>query len=188
MKKLFSYFVQGIVYIVPVFVTIYVVYIVVRFFDTILHNYISDKYFIPGSGIIIAFLVVTLVGFIIRHLLPASLKLFTGRLLNRAPFLHIIYSSLKDLLNAFVGKEKKFTQPVLFVLNKENGIEKLGFLTRQELNDFGLKEKVAVYCPHSYNFSGELFIVPKENVRIIDQSPADIMKFIISGGITSLSD
>ena len=95
----------------------------------------------------------------------------------------MIYSAIRDLLSAFVGKEKKFNNPVLVKVNHLSNLEKLGFLTQKDLSTLGIEDgKVAVYFPHSYNFSGELFIVPVEHVRSIDISSAEYMKFIVSGG------
>jgi uncharacterized membrane protein len=61
---------------------------------------------------------------------------------------------------------------------------KLGFITRESLSEFGLPGMVAIYFPHSYNFSGELYLVPSERVEKLDLSPAEVMKFIVSGGVT----
>jgi uncharacterized membrane protein len=69
------------------------------------------------------------------------------------------------------------------MVNKELNLEKLGFLTEEDLSLIGEKEKVAVYFPHSYNWSGELFLIPAELVRPIEVPPADVMKFIVSAGV-----
>jgi uncharacterized membrane protein len=100
----------------------------------------------------------------------------------------VIYSSLKDLFSAFVGDKKKmFSQPVMVMLFKEAGIQKLGFITKQDLEIIGVKGMAAVYFPHSYNFSGNLYLVPKENITVLHDFPAaDAMKFIVSGGVTEI--
>ena len=103
--------------------------------------------------------------------------------MDRTPVVKLVYSSVRDLLNAFVGKEKKFNQPVLVKVNTVSELEKVGFLTQEDLSDLNILDKVAVYFPHSYNFSGELFIVPKELVRPFHMAPSEAMKFIVSGGI-----
>jgi uncharacterized membrane protein len=89
-------------------------------------------------------------------------------------------------MEAFVGKEKKFNQPVLVKVNLNSDLEKLGFVTQTDLSDLKIKDKVAVYFPHSYNFSGELFIVPKENITPLDVNSGELMKFIVSGGVTKV--
>jgi uncharacterized membrane protein len=100
------------------------------------------------------------------------------------PFLKVIYSALNDLFSAFVGKERKFNKPVLVLVNPVSNLEKLGFLTEDDLTKLDVTDKVAVYFPHSYNFSGELFIVPKDQVKPLNINPAEAMKFIVSAGIT----
>jgi uncharacterized membrane protein len=77
---------------------------------------------------------------------------------------------------------------VIVLVNPVTNLEKLGFLTEQDLRKLGEKDKVAVYFPHSYNFSGELFIVPKEQVRPLNVQPGDAMKFIVSGGVAGLHE
>ena len=63
-------------------------------------------------------------------------------------------------------------------------LEKLGFITEEDLGILQEKDKVAVYFPHSYNFSGELFIVPKTQIRMLDVNSSEMMKFIVSAGLT----
>jgi uncharacterized membrane protein len=103
--------------------------------------------------------------------------------MEKVPILKVIYSAFNDLFSAFVGKKRNFNKPVLVLVNKSLGLKKLGFLTEEDLSLIDEKEKVAVYFPHSYNWSGELFLVPKEHIRPIDISPAEVMKFIVSAGV-----
>ncbi len=103
--------------------------------------------------------------------------------MGRIPLLKVVLSAFSDLFSAFVGKERKFNRPVLVLVNPVTNLEKMGFLTEDDLSLIGQKETGAVYFPHSYNISGELFIVPKEQVRPIDINPAEVMKFIVSAGV-----
>jgi uncharacterized membrane protein len=98
--------------------------------------------------------------------------------------LNLLFSSLNDLFSAFVGKEKKFNTPVKVLFNKENNLWKLGFVTKNTLTEIDNEELAAVYFPHSYNFSGELYLVPRDRIEVVNLSPADVMKFIVSGGVT----
>ena len=88
---------------------------------------------------------------------------------------------------AFVGKDRKFNIPVLVLVNPVTQLEKLGFLTEQDLGMLELKDKVAVYFPHSYNFSGELFIVPRTQIKVLDLPASEVMKFVVSGGVSGLN-
>lgn len=185
MKKFFNYFIQGLLYISPLGITGYIIYLVFNFFDSLISDQIQKylKVDIPGLGIIIIVLVLVLVGIIGQSIIAKPIKYLFNNLIERIPLLKVIYSAFNDLFSAFVGKEKKFNHPVIVLVNPISNLEKLGFLTEEDLEDIGEKDKVAVYFPHSYNFSGELFIVPKEQVRFIDIPPAEVMKFIVSAGV-----
>jgi uncharacterized membrane protein len=108
-------------------------------------------------------------------------------MISNAPLVKIIYTSVKDLLTAFVGQKKRFNQPVLVNISRDGALQKIGFVTNEDLSDIGITEKkIAVYLPHSYAWSGNLFIVPADYVTKIDASSTDVMKYIISAGVTKL--
>lgn len=185
MKKIFSYFFQGLIYIAPLSITVYIIYFLFKVIDGFIRAYIQ-KFFdidIPGLGILVLFVLITLLGLIGSTIVARPIKKLLSKFLDKAPLLKTIYSAIRDLLSAFVGKEKKFNQPVLVVVNTISNLEKMGFITQNDLSDLEILDKVSVYFPHSYNFSGEMFIVPKELVRPINISPAEAMKFIVSGGV-----
>ncbi len=188
MKKLSRFFLQGILYIAPVTITVYAIYLIFRFTDGILNPYINKylNFDIPGLGVLLVIVLLTFLGFLGQTFIARPFRRIFNRILGKTPLIKLIYSSLKDLFSAFVGKEKRFNQPVLVKVNHISNLEKIGFITRKDLQFLGIKDKASVYFPHSYNFSGELFIVPVEDIRTIDISPAEAMKFIVSGGITNL--
>ncbi|MDG1475637.1 MAG: DUF502 domain-containing protein [Vicingaceae bacterium] len=180
MKKLLGYFLQGLLYLVPISVTIYIVVESIRFVDGIV------PVEIPGLGLLTILLTVTIVGFIGRTLLTRQILNF-DKILDRVPLIKIIYTSVKDLLSAFVGKKKRFTEPVL--VKMEGDVERFGFITQKDLTHFGVSaDKIGVYIPFSYAVTGNLIVVPKKNVTPVDGSSADIMKFIISGGVTEIEE
>lgn len=188
MKRLLGYFFQGLLYIAPLGITLYILYTLFIFLDGLFKPALFKllKINIPGLSLIIVFLFVALLGLLGQTIIAAPIKQLINHFINKAPLVKVIYSSIKDLLSAFVGKEKKFNQAVLVKVNLISNLEKLGFITQEDVSNLGVEgNKVAVYFPHSYNFSGELFIVPAENVKKIDAPPADVMKFIVSGGVTS---
>ena len=185
MKKLIRYFLQGLLYLAPTAITIYILYVVFSFIDGLLQKWL-EQFFnisIPGLGLLIIILLLILIGFLGQTFIGRPFKYLFDKLLKKIPILKVIYSAFNDLFSAVVGKEKKFTKPVLVMVNKTLGLEKLGFLTEEDLSLIGDKDRVAVYFPHSYNWSGELFLVPSELVREIDVPPADVMKFIVSAGV-----
>jgi len=124
------------------------------------------------------------IGFIGRTFIAQPLKQVFQNVIGRIPLVKFVYSAFNDLFSAFVGKEKKFNQPVLVKVNLISDLEKIGFITEENLAILGEIDKVAVYFPHSYNFSGELFIVPKANIKTLNISSSDVMKFVISAGLT----
>lgn len=185
MKKLVRYLLQGLLYIAPIGITIYVLYVIFEFVDGLLKE-LLDRFlgiYIPGLGLIIIIILLIIIGFLGQTFIARPIKHLFGKLLDKIPILRVIFSAFNDLFSAFVGKERKFNKPVLVLVNKSLGFEKLGFLTEEDLSRIEKKDKVAVYFPHSYNWSGELFLVPRELIRPVDVPPAEVMKFIVSAGV-----
>ena len=183
MKKFINYFLQGLLYIVPITVTLYVVYWTFQKIDGIL------PFQFPGLGLIIIIALITFIGFVGSAIIASPINAFFQRLLKRAPLLQTIYSSVKDLMSTFVGKKKGFSQPVLIKLYENSTIERIGFITNEDLSTLQIKEgKVLVYLPHSYAFSGQLFVVNRNYITPIDSSSSEIMKLIISGGVTEIEN
>ncbi|MBJ2174877.1 DUF502 domain-containing protein [Aureibaculum sp. A20] len=186
MKKLVNYFLQGLLYIAPLGITAYIIYAVFTFSDGLLQDLLL-KFFdikIPGLGVLTLILFLIFVGFLGRTIIADPLRKLFKNLIERVPLLNFIYSAFNDLFSAFVGKEKKFSKPVLVKVNLNSDLEKLGFITEENLELLGEMDKVAVYFPHSYNFSGELFIVPRANIKTVDINSSDVMKFVVSAGLT----
>jgi uncharacterized membrane protein len=186
MKKLFGYFLQGLLLVTPTALTIFIVYWVFDLIDGPIRHLIFDlfKLQIPGAGLIITFFFIALIGWIGHSFLFKPIGLFFEKVFERIPILKMIYTSVNDFLNAFVGEKKKFTRPVIVKVNLVSNLEKIGFITTEDLSDLGCEGKVAVLFPHSYNWSGELFIVPKEHVRPLNIPPGEVMKFAVTGGVT----
>ena len=183
MKKIINYFLQGLLYIVPISVTLYVVYWAFNKIDGIL------PFQFPGLGLIVIIALITLIGFTGSVIIASPINSFFQKLLKKAPLLQTIYSSMKDLMRTFVGKKKGFEKAVLIKLYENSTIQRIGFITNEDLNSLCIKEwKVLVYLPHSYAFSGQLFVVDRSYITPIDKSSAEIMKLIISGGVTELDN
>ena len=193
MKALLNNFFQGLLFVVPIAVTIWVLIKSILWIDSLLPFQIPvkvpllDKIDIPGLGLIFIFLFVSLVGFISSKYIRNPFFAYLEGFVEKTPLVKLIYTSVKDLINAFVGEKKSFNHPVLVLIQKETELYRIGFITKENITSLGLSDgKVAVYLPFSYGFNGQLVIVPKENVRPIDKSGTEMMKFIISGGVTEL--
>jgi uncharacterized membrane protein len=210
-KRLFRYFLQGLLYTTPLAVTIYIIITAFKWIDGLLRDlpFVQEgdiskfsfpgmqylpflqeidfsKYSFPGIGVLVILCALTIIGYAGEKLISAPLMSIFKNLLNRAPLIKLIYTSVKDLLSAFVGKDKKFDQPVLVKLDRTSCVERLGFITSTNLSTLGIEDKIAVYLPSSYGMVGELIIVPTSQVTPINANSADVMKFIVSGGISRI--
>ncbi|MBE0640008.1 MAG: DUF502 domain-containing protein [Bacteroidales bacterium] len=188
-KRLLRYFFQGLLFTGPVVITVYSVWVMFVWVDGLLYKHIEEylEISIPGLGLITVLAMITLVGYLGKSFLFRPLAMYFDKMLSRTPFIKIIYTSVKDLIAAFVGQKRRFNQPVLVKVSADGSIEKIGFITDEDLSMIGISEnKIAVYLPHSYAWSGNLFIVPAKNVTKIDASATEVMKYIISAGVTKI--
>ena len=178
MKRLGHYFLRGLVVITPVALTAWVVWWVVSRVD----RWIDIG--IPGAGILVTLFGITLVGALASNLLTRGLVGFVDRLLERLPFVRLLYSSTKDLLNAFVGEQRRFNRPVRARLDEQGNVWTLGFVTAEGAERLAMPGFVAVYLPQAYNFAGNLIILPSRHVEPVHGEAAEIMAFIVSGGVS----
>ncbi|REA61656.1 hypothetical protein DSL64_11890 [Dyadobacter luteus] len=188
LKRILSYFIRGLVLVAPLYATALIIWTGIEFLDNIIPINVpisgrKDVY-LPGLGGLIIIGGIVLLGFFFSTVVPQSFLRFTESIMRRIPLVSLIYYSIKDLILAFVGDKKKFNQPVLVTVYKDTGIKKIGFITQTDLSHLHIEEHVAVYMPFSYSLSGELFIVPAENVTVLDTSATDVMKMVISGGVS----
>jgi len=180
MKNLFKYFIQGLLVLVPIAVTIYLLVQLFLLLDSF------NPLNVPGLGIILTAVVVTAAGYVVNHFVSERMKSWGDRILQRMPVLGMVYTAVKDLMGAFVGPKKNFKNPVLVKLYEHSEIRRLGFITDEELRLSAHEDLIAVYCPHSYNISGNLYLVPSSYVEKVPFSSGDVMKYAMSGGITRL--
>ena len=181
MRRLAGYFLRGLVIMAPLALTVYVCYSIITAID----SWIPVS--IPGVGFAITITLITLVGALGSNVLTDTLVGLIDRLLEKLPFVRLLYGTAKDFFEAFVGDKKRFDTAVLVTLFPSSEAKALGFMTRKDVDMFGLANHVAVYLPHSYAFTGQLLLVPKEHVTLIDASSAELMTFIVSGGVTEKS-
>lgn len=183
-RTLFSYFINGLLLLAPVGLTVYVTLTLFQWLD----GWITTP--VPGLGLLILISGITVFGYVGTLFLFRPLWGLVEGLLQKAPLVNLVYNSLKDLVDAFVGDKKKFNKAVLVDLG--NGCYKPGFITSDSVPlDSYLNERpaimddywVAVYFPHSYNFSGNVFVVRRSQTKPIEAPSADFMKFIVSGGV-----
>ncbi len=178
MKRIVRYFFEGLIFVVPVAITVYVIY---KAF-VIVDNWLPLPW--AGAGFLVILTGITLVGFLASNFLTRSLLRFLESILNRLPFVKLLHSSVKDIMTAFVGERKRFDRPVVVELIPGSGVMAIGFMTRESLEQFDLQNEVAIYFPQSYNFAGNLILYPKSSVRSLNAESAKVMAFVVSGGVT----
>jgi uncharacterized membrane protein len=143
---------------------------------------------IPGLGFLTVVLIVLIVGYLSSLFFISRLVNLFDTILEKTPGIKLIYTTVKDFLEAFAGNKRKFNKPVLVAVDDKD-VWRLGFITQTDLSEFGLTDFYCVYIPHSYAFSGVTYMVQKDRIRILDDvKSGDAMKFIVSGGVTDLTD
>lgn len=184
-QRVIQYFLQGLLILGPISITIYFIYIVFDKIDSILRPVIN----IPGLGFVIIIAFILVVGYLSSFFVMGRLLSVLDRFLEKTPGVKLFYSFLRDFFEAFAGNKKKFTNNVLANVD-DTDIWRVGFITQDDMTIFGMADYVAVYLPMAYSVAGNVYIVPKEKIRPITTiSAAQTMKFAVSGGVTqTISD
>ncbi len=182
LKRFIAYFFRGLLFVVPLSLTIFIIFRILEWLDGLI------PVNIPGLGLLIIVVAITLLGYFASFFITRPFFELFDKYVTRIPLVNIIYTSIKDLIGAFVGEQKKFNVPVTVALDGNNKVLKVGFITRQDLDQIDLPGYISVYLPHSYNFSGNHFLVDKTLVNPLHMNSADAMKFVVSGGVSGLPD
>lgn len=194
LKRLVNYILNGLVIMLPVFGTGYIIYHLLLWLDGIVPKiWYSDAELarmdgkFTGWGILVLVVVLFTLGWLGSLFINDRLKGLFEKLLDKIPGVNNLYKTISDILGAFVGNKKKFNQPVLVKLSDQMDIEVIGFITDTDLTELGsITGKVGVYLPMSYSFAGHLVFVPTRNIKRIEGNPAEVMKYTVSGGIVEI--
>lgn len=177
-NELIRNFFEGLFILVPVLVTVYVVIFVFRAVDGMLNIPI------PGVGFALTLILLVIAGRLASNVFFRGALGSLENLLTRTPFIKLVYTSIKDLIEAFMGEKKRFDQPVLVTLMSGSQTKAIGFVTRKNLEMFNLVDHVAVYFPQSYNFAGHLLVFPRDQVQALNAESSEVMAFVVSGGVS----
>jgi uncharacterized membrane protein len=185
MKKLVDYFIKGLLVFVPIALTIFLLVFVFTKLDGVFRDLFKRE--TPGLGLLLTVALITAIGFLASNFVGKKLfglveKVFTG-----LPLVKLLYSAVKDMIEAFAGEKKSFDKPVLAAVAPGSSVKVLGFVTRDSLESLGLSGYVAVYLPQSYNFAGNVLLFPKEAVQPLNIESSQAMAFIVSGGVSGSS-
>lgn len=175
MNWLVKNFLRGLVVVVPISLTVYLVYQALVALDRLL------KLPYPGLGVAVLVAATIVIGVLASNFVGREILQLTEKVFTKAPIVRIVYTAIKDLLEAFVGNKRRFDRPVLVELNE--GIRAFGFITQDELGSLAAPGEVAVYFPFSYTWDGCLLVVPRSRVRQIDADSATVLALVVSGGV-----
>ncbi len=193
-RKLLQYFLQGLLILAPLAITAYAIFWVVTSIDNLLPIFTytdlqgNVKVQNYGIGFLIIIAMLIIIGFFSSFFITGRVVSFVDKILEKTPGIKYIYSTTRDFFEAFAGDKKKFTKNVLANVD-DNDVWRFGFITRDDMADFGLKDYVTVYIPMAYSVAGNVYVIPKERVKpITNISAAQTMKFAVSGGITDVDE
>lgn len=181
-KRLMSYFLRGVIFVVPIGFTVWVLYGAVHSVDLWARNQMGLQF--PGMGLVITLAAITFLGFLASNFLTKQIMNWFERMFDSLPIVKLLHGSLKDVLSAFVGDKKRFDKPVIVDLNGNGSVKAMGFITRENLDAYQQPDFVAVYFPQAYNFAGQVVLVPRTAVASLDLPASEVMTFIVSGGVS----
>lgn len=188
MKKILSYFLQGLLLFIPLIITLAILLKLFDFFSGLFafFGFSSNAALNTVLGLVLTLGFIAVLGVLASSYIFKQIFNFFEYKLEHAPFIRHIYSPIKDFTSAFVGNNRKFNKPVLVLTNPISNIEEIGFITNEDLSQMNIKDKVAVYLPSSYAISGKLIIVAKEQIKPLTIDGSEAMKFIVSGGVADV--
>ncbi len=189
---------RGLLFVVPAAATIWILVAVFDWIDGLIRFPVEGSITIPlldielagekltrrGVGFLVTLLGIVAIGLLTSNVMTRWIVGKIEELFTHLPVVKQIYSAVKDMVQAFVSEEKKFDKPVLLSFSSSPEVEVIGFVTREDLTEFGRPDKVAVYVPQSYNFAANLILVPRERIQPIELPAGDVMAFVVSGGVS----
>jgi uncharacterized membrane protein len=185
MKKLVGYFIKGLLVFVPIALTVFLLGWAFSSLDAIFRSLVRVT--IPGLGLLLTVVFITAIGFVASNFLGRKLFALIEKILRRLPLVRLLYSAVKDMIEAFAGEKKSFDKPVLASVAPGSAVKIVGFVTRDSLENLGLSDYVAVYLPQSYNFAGNVLLFPKDAIVPLKIDSSQAMAFIVSGGVSGIS-
>jgi uncharacterized membrane protein len=194
-KRLLQYFLQGLLVLAPVVVTGYALFWIVTSIDELIpiFTFTDDEGNVIvrnfGLGFLIIIGAICFVGYMSTFFIQSRIFNLFDHWLEKVPGIKFIYTTVKDFFEAFAGEKKKFNRPVLANID-DNDVWRVGFLTREDTEDFGLKDYVAVYVPMSYSIAGNVYLIPASRIKSLEGhlTGTEAMKFAISGGVTKMDE
>ena len=184
------YFISGVLVVVPIILTYIVMKFMFEAIDGLMKPIIHQMfgYDMPGLGIVTTLLLVLLAGILTRNFIGAKLYRIGDSILERLPIIRPIYSAAKQLLEAIAKPSMNSFKEVALVEYPRKGVYALSFVSKRvEISIEGKRRKFAtVFVPSTPTpISGMVIMVPDEEVKVIDMTIEEGIKFLVSGGVAS---
>ncbi len=192
MKRLGALFLQGLIAILPIALTVYLVYWLAASAEAVLGKamrfVIGDQYYVPGSGVLAGILITLGIGLLLRIWLFRKVFSLGETLLQRIPGIKSLYGSIRDMVGFFdASKPREFDQTVM-VAFADGDVRLMGLVTREDFRDLpagiGDEQTVAVYLPMSYQLGGFTVMVPKARIRPVDMKVDQAMQFVLTAAVS----
>ena len=189
MKRITKIFVQGFMAILPIILTLYIIFWAATTIESFIGKVISEKWYVPGMGIIAGFLLILGVGILLQVWLFRKLFELGERLLEHVPLIKSLYGSIRDLMSFFDTTKKKEFDKVVMVTLADSNIRLLGLVTREDFTNTAAGidngDTVGVYLPMSYQIGGFTIFVSRQNIQPVDMSIEEAMRFVLTAGVSS---
>jgi uncharacterized membrane protein len=195
MRKILALTMSGLVTVLPLALTVYVIWWVVHTLEEWLRRaliglrLVSPAHYWPGLGLVAGFLLLLAVGGLVNAYAGKIILKYWNDFLGRIPFVKTLYGGFRDVLSLLPSGsgEKRDLQRV--VLARFGDVRAIGFVTREDvptvLNAHGGRDWVTVYFPMSYAFGGYTVYVPRHHVEPLEISVEDAMRLAITAGLTA---
>jgi uncharacterized membrane protein len=183
MKTLFKYFLNGVLFLTPIMLTVVIITKILSAWDKTAGTIFPVP--VPGLALVISIVVIILVGFVASWWISAKLLSYVEKMFTKVPVVHFIYGIIKDTLTNLLGEKKSFGKVAVIKIPGTNS-KMLGFVTSDDLEYIGFKDHMAVYIMQSMQWAGFTLLVPKEDIEILEGvKMEEVMKFIVSAGAVS---
>ena len=194
------YFLAGLLVTAPLGITALIAWWIINFIDEWVTPFIPTKYnpetylpfSLPGLGLLILFISLTLIGALTAGLMGRWVVRTGERILNRMPVVRSVYSAIKQIFETILAQQSNAFREAVLIEYPRRGIWAIGFITgttKGEVQNLTLEETVNIFLPTTPNpTSGFLLFVPREEVVPLDMSVEEAVKMVISGGIVTPPD
>ena len=182
----------GLITILPVTLTLYLLYWLAISAEAMLGNTIRlilpESNYWPGMGVIAGLVVVFLIGLLMHAYVVQRMFAAGEQLFYRMPLVKSVYPTIRDFFNYFSPTAKKEFEQVVSVTIGDNGMQVIGFVTQaipeQLPKGFQQEDSILVYLPLSYMIGGYAVLMPRSAIRPVDMSIEEAMRFTLTAGVT----